>query len=55
MVDKTNTLMIRDVSEEVCENFRLLSMVKDQKGGELLAELLQAAVAGRDELIFKKL
>lgn len=55
MVDKTNTLMIHDVSEEVCKNFRLLSMVKDQRGGELLAELLEAAVAGRDELIFKKL
>ena len=55
MVDKNNTLMIRNVSEAAHKNLRILSVLKDQEQAQVLAELLEAAVAGRDELIFKKL
>jgi|TARA_R110000803_G_scaffold85365_1_gene151711 hypothetical protein len=55
MVDKNNTLIVRNVSEEAHRNLRILSVITEKQQGEVLADLLEAAVESRDELIFKKL
>jgi plasmid stability protein len=55
VVDKNNTLMIRNVSEETHKNLRILALVTDKQQAEVLADLLKAEVEKRDELIFKKL
>jgi hypothetical protein len=55
VVDKNNTLMIRNVSEETHKNLRLLALITDKQQAEVLADLLKAEVEKRDELIFKKL
>ena len=55
MVDKNNTLMIRNVSEETHKNLRILALVTEKRQAEVLADLLKAEVEKRDELIFKKL
>jgi|TARA_R110000765_G_scaffold191468_1_gene296757 hypothetical protein len=55
MVDKNNTLMIRNVSEKTHKNLRLLALITEKQQAEVLADLLEAAVESRDELIFKKL
>ena len=55
MVDKNNTLMIRNVSEKTHNNLRLLALITEKQQAEVLADLLKAAVEKRDELIFKKL
>lgn len=55
MVDKNNTLIIRNVSEKTHKNLRLLSVITEKQQAEVLADLLEAAVEKRNELIFKKL
>jgi len=55
MVDKNNTLIVRNVSEKTHKNLRILSVLTNKQQGEVLADLLEAAVESRDELIFKKL
>ena len=55
MVDKNNTLIIRNVSEETHKNLRLLALITEKQQAEVLADLLKAEVEKRDELIFKKL
>jgi hypothetical protein len=55
MVDKNNTLIIRNVSEEAHRNLRLLSALSNKQQGEVLADLLELAVESREELILKKL
>ena len=54
MVDKNNTLIVRNVSEKAHRNLRILSVLSSKQQGEVLADLLEAAVEKRDELIFKK-
>ncbi len=44
MVDKNSTLIIRNVSEEAHRNLRILAASSGKQQGELLAELLEAAI-----------
>jgi len=54
MVDKNNTLMIRNVSEETHRNLRILSVITEKQQGEVLADLVKEAVENIDELKTKK-
>ena len=53
MVDKNNTLIVRNVSEQAHKNLRILAVLTYKLQGEVLSDALDLAISGRKELIFK--
>ena len=53
MVDKNNTLIVRNVSEQAHKNLRILAVLTNKLQGEVLSDALDLAISGRKELIFK--
>ena len=53
MVDKNNTLIVRNVPEQAHKNLRILAVLTNKLQGEVLSDALDLAISGRKELIFK--
>ena len=53
MVDKNNTLIVRNVSEQAHKNLRLLSVLLEKPQGEVLGDVLEVAINEREELVTK--
>lgn len=53
MVDKNNTLIVRNVSEQAHKNLRILAVLTNKPQGEVLGDALDVAINGREELVTK--
>ena len=53
MVDKNNTLIVRNVSVQAHKNLRLLSVLLEKPQGEVLDDVLEVAISEREELVTK--
>jgi hypothetical protein len=53
VVDKNNTLIVRNVSEQAHKNLRLLSVLLEKPQGEVLGDVLEVAINEREELVTK--
>jgi len=53
MVDKNNTLIVRNVPEQAHKNLRILAVLTNKLQGEVLSDALDLAISGRKELITK--